>query len=139
MPINKKNRLFSQAVLVDGMALGPRSYGPRPQSHRTLPRAKKVSPGHFFALPGQGRPFRVLYLESHTKKTKPIRMDGFCFLVDDIGLEPMTFRTSKEFPTGRCIPVGKNTVFFGGKSVNRVDPIDTNLSYRGRTKCAAFK
>ena len=61
-----------------------------------------------------------------SKKTKPIRMDGFCFLVDDIGLEPMTFRTSKEFPTGRCIPVGKNTVFFGGKSVNRVDPIDTN-------------
>ena len=29
-----------------------------------------------------------------SKKTKPIRMDGFCFLVDDIGLEPMTFRTS---------------------------------------------
>ena len=28
--------------------------------------------------------------------------------------------------------MGKNTAFFGGKSVNRVDPIDTNLSYRGR-------
>ena len=25
--------------------------------------------------------------------------------------------------------MGKNTVFFGGKSVNRVDPIDTILSY----------
>ena len=114
------------------MDLCPRTCGPRPQVHRTLPRAKKVSPGHFFALPRQGRPFRVLYLECHTKKTKPIQADGLCFLVDDIGLEPMTFRTSKEFPTGRYIPVGKNTAFFGGKSVNRVDPIDTNLSYRGR-------
>ena len=60
-------------------------------------------------------------------------------LVDDIGLEPMTFRTSKEFPTGRCIPVGENTAFFGGKSVNRVDPIDTNLSYRGRINKADFE
>ena len=35
--------------------------------------------------------------------------------------------------------MGKNTVFFGGKSVNRVDPIDTNLSYRGRTKLGGFE
>ena len=55
-----------------------------------------------------------------------------CGLVDDIGLEPMTFRTSKETPAGNHIPAGENTAFFGGKSINRVDPIDTNLSYRGR-------
>ena len=44
----------------------------------------------------------------------------------------MTFRTSKEAPAGNHIPAGENTAFFGGKSINRVDPIDTNLSYRGR-------
>ena len=44
----------------------------------------------------------------------------------------MTFRTSKEAPAGNHIPAGENTAFFGGKSVNRVDPIDTDLSYRGR-------
>ena len=52
--------------------------------------------------------------------------------MDDIGLEPMTFRMPKGFPTGNHIPVGKNTAFFGGESVNRVDPIDTSLSYKGR-------
>ena len=35
--------------------------------------------------------------------------------------------------------MGKNTAFFGGKSVNRVDPIDTNLSYRGRINKAVFE
>ena len=33
--------------------------------------------------------------ESYTlQKIKAIHLDGFYFLVDDIGLEPMTFRTS---------------------------------------------
>ena len=71
-----------------------------------------------------------------TKRKSPTFRSG---LVDDIGLEPMTFRTSKEFPTGRCIPVGKNTAFFGGKSVNRVDPIGTILSYRGRINKSNFE
>ena len=33
------------------MAVCSQSFGLRPHSHRTLPRAKKVSPGHFFAMP----------------------------------------------------------------------------------------
>ena len=32
------------------MGVCPQSCGLRPHTHRTLPRAKKVSPGHFFAL-----------------------------------------------------------------------------------------
>ena len=36
---------------------------------------------------------RVLHLISYQIK-KTIRMDGLFYLVDDIGLEPMTFRTS---------------------------------------------
>ena len=49
-------------------------------------------------------------------------------MVDDIGLEPMTFRTSKEAPSGRIAPEGAYTLFFRGLSVNRVDPIDTMMS-----------
>ena len=36
---------------------------------------------------------RVLYLMPHQIK-KTIHLDGLFYLVDDIGLEPMTFRTS---------------------------------------------
>ena len=56
----------------------------------TLPRAKQVSTGHLFAsaapLPPSSSPI------SPKRKTTP---NGVVFfLVDDIGLEPMTFRTS---------------------------------------------
>ena len=36
------------------MAFAPQSDGLRPESHGTLPRAKKVSTGHFFARPAGG-------------------------------------------------------------------------------------
>ena len=49
-------------------------------------------------------------------------------LVDDIGLEPMTFRTSKESPSGNQAPEGVYTLILKGVSVNRVDPIDTLVS-----------
>ena len=44
----------------------------------------------------------------------------------------MTFRTSKESPSGKQAPEGAYTLIFRGQSVNRVDPIDTALSYRCR-------
>ena len=54
---------------------------------------KKCPPDTFLPCQWQGRPVRVLYLESHTKKEgHPCGCPSF--LVDDIGLEPMTFRTS---------------------------------------------
>lgn len=40
----------------------------------------------------------------------------------------MTFRTSKERPSGKLAPEGAYTWIFGGLSVNRVDPIDTMMS-----------
>ena len=36
-----------------------------------------------------------------------------CGLVDDIGLEPMTFRTSKEAPSGNQAPEGRICCFWG--------------------------
>ena len=50
-------------------------------------------------------------------------------MVDDIGLEPMTFRTSKEAPSEAQTLEGTYMLFFGDCSINRVDPIDTTLSY----------
>ena len=35
-------------------------------------------------------------------------------MVDDIGLEPMTFRTSKEAPSGKLAPEGAYMLFFWG-------------------------
>ena len=50
----------------------------------------------------------------------------------------MTFLTSKEPPSGTNAPEGAYTWIFGGLSVNRVDPIDTALSYRCRKNGQIF-
>ena len=52
--------------------------------------------------------------------------------MDDIGLRSMTFRTSKEAPSGNQVLERAYTWIFGGMSVNRVDPIDIALSYSCR-------
>ena len=50
----------------------------------------------------------------------------FLFLVDDIGLEPMTFRTSKVF------------VPFGMSQKGKKDPIGTYLAQSERLSCRIF-
>ena len=70
------------------MGVCPQSCGLRPHTHRTLPRAKKVSPGHFFALLRKAALF-----ESYIWNPIPKKEGHPCgcpsFLVDDIGLDPM--------------------------------------------------
>ena len=46
----KRKPLVKTSGLVDRVAVGLQSCGLHLHGHRTLPRAKKVSPGHFFAL-----------------------------------------------------------------------------------------
>ena len=62
-----------------------------PSLHRPLPRANEVSTGHFVAVCGPP-PCSSPFVQNQKESSHP-KM-GASFLVDDIGLEPMTFRTS---------------------------------------------
>ena len=58
-----------------------------------FPGLKKCPLDTFLRRQSRRRPLRVLYLNTiPNKKDHPL--DGLFYLVDDIGLEPMTFRTS---------------------------------------------
>ena len=52
----------------------------------------------------------------------------FATVPDDIGLRSMTFRTSKEAPSGNQAPKGAYAVVLRRPNVNRVAPIDPMMS-----------
>ena len=88
---------------------------------------KKCPPDTFLPCQGKAALFES-YIWNAIPKNKTHPIGWVLFLVDDIGLEPMTFRTSKEAPSGTDAPEGAYTLNFRGQSVNRVDPIGTALS-----------